>query len=162
MAQRTAAGVRQTVVAYRNVLVHVHVGVDGLAAAAVSDEDYSVRAAFALLARVRQTYATQTPKWAQIDADTSSSSLDGGGGGGGEPDWLVRELAAWQAPDEADKMMKIQKNLDEIKDILQANIQDVLQRGETMDALAKQSQDLSEASKQFHNNVPSAPCCKLY
>ena len=45
--------------------------------------------------------------------------------------------------------MRIQQNLDEVKDIMQKNIDDVLKRGETIDSLMAKSDDLSGASVQF-------------
>jgi len=125
---------------------------DGLAAAAVSDQDYNVRIAFSVLAQPMMNYEKQVSKWGQIDADSTD-----------EPEWLVSELAKWQSPAEADKIAKIQKNLDDIKDIMHKNIDEVLKRGETIESLMKQSLDLSEVSKQFYKKAKKTnQCCKMY
>jgi len=154
--QRTGPGVRQSVELSEfkdaRVLVHVYVREDGLAAAAVSDVDYNVRIAFSVLAQVMMAYEKENAKWGAVESDGSD-----------EPEWLVSELAKWQNPAEADKMAKIQKNLDEIKDIMHKNIDEVLKRGETIEVLMKQSLDLSEVSKQFYKKAKKTnQCCKMY
>ena len=44
-------------------------------------------------------------------------------------------LRDWQNPTEADKLLKIEKELQEVQNIVHQNLQDLLQRGETMDVL---------------------------
>ncbi|CAD6219292.1 unnamed protein product [Miscanthus lutarioriparius] len=50
-------------------------------------------------------------------------------------------------PAEADKLMKIQRDLDETKIILHKTIESVLARGERLDSLVEKSSDLSAASQ---------------
>ncbi|EAY76604.1 hypothetical protein OsI_04553 [Oryza sativa Indica Group] len=52
-------------------------------------------------------------------------------------------------PAEADKLMKIQRDLDETKIILHKTIESVLQRGERLDSLVEKSSDLSAASQKL-------------
>ncbi|KAH0888796.1 hypothetical protein HID58_051225 [Brassica napus] len=55
-------------------------------------------------------------------------------------------------PAEADKLLKIQRELDETKIILHKTIDSVLARGEKLDSLVEKSSDLSMAS-QLVNSV---------
>ncbi|CAF1698565.1 unnamed protein product [Brassica oleracea var. botrytis] len=57
-----------------------------------------------------------------------------------------------QDPAEADKLLKIQRELDETKIILHKTIDSVLARGEKLDSLVEKSSDLSMAS-QLVNSV---------
>jgi hypothetical protein len=53
----------------------------------------------------------------------------------------------------ADKLTKIQKDLDETKVILHQTIDSVLRRGEKLDSLVDKSADLSLASQMFYKQV---------
>ncbi|PWA48152.1 synaptobrevin-like protein [Artemisia annua] len=55
----------------------------------------------------------------------------------------------FQDPAEADKLLKIQRELDETKIILHKTIDSVLERGEKLDSLVEKSSDLSAASQYF-------------
>jgi synaptobrevin family protein YKT6 len=61
--------------------------------------------------------------------------------------FLTDALTKFQDPAEADKLMKIQRDLDETKIILHKTIESVLQRGERLDSLVEKSSDLSAASQ---------------
>ncbi|KAL5996295.1 VAMP-like protein ykt61 [Asimina triloba] len=52
-------------------------------------------------------------------------------------------------PAEADKLLKIQRDLDETKIILHKTIDSVLARGERLDSLVEKSSDLSAASQNI-------------
>lgn len=53
----------------------------------------------------------------------------------------------------ADKIARIQRDLDETKVILHQTIEGVLKRGEKLDALVDKSNDLSLASQMFYKQV---------
>lgn len=62
----------------------------------------------------------------------------------------------------ADKIAKIQKDLDETKIILHQTIDSVLKRGEKLDALVDKSNDLSLASQMFYKQAKKTnSCCRL-
>lgn len=65
----------------------------------------------------------------------------------------------YQNPAEADKLIKIQKGLDEVKDIMHRNIEEVLNRGETLDALMDKSEDLSATSLTFYKQSKKQNQC---
>jgi synaptobrevin family protein YKT6 len=69
-------------------------------------------------------------------------------------------LQLYQNPSEADKLTKIQKNLDEVKDIMHKNIEEVLNRGETLDTLMDKSEDLSASSLTFYKQAKKTNSCK--
>lgn len=73
---------------------------------------------------------------------------------------LEESLAKYQEPTNVDKILKLEKQLNETKEILCETIEKVLQRGEKLDELVSKSDKLSSQSKLFykeakkHNN-----CC---
>jgi synaptobrevin family protein YKT6 len=61
-----------------------------------------------------------------------------------------------------DQIMKIQKNLDETRDILHNTIDNVLQRGEKLEDLVERSGELSAQSKLFYREAKRAnSCCSV-
>jgi synaptobrevin family protein YKT6 len=57
--------------------------------------------------------------------------------------------------------MKIQKDLDEIKEIMHKNIDEILKRGETLDQLVEKSEEMSASSVHFYKQSKKVnSCCK--
>lgn len=76
----------------------------------------------------------------------------------GEPTLAFHELkdyiTKYQDPQQADSLLKIQKELDETKIVLHKTIESVLQRGEKIDDLVAKSDGLSSQSKMFYRTRP--------
>jgi synaptobrevin family protein YKT6 len=155
---RTKPGSRQTVGLKDNpFVVHSYVRHDNLAGCIISDEDYPQRVAFTLLNKFMMDYESEAKSngidWTNQTADNSNS----------ESERMATDLATYQNPTEADKLSKISKELDEIKDIMHHNIDEVLKRGETLDSLMERSQDLSATSVTFYKRAKQQnQCCKMY
>jgi hypothetical protein len=66
-------------------------------------------------------------------------------------------MVQYQDPQQADSILKIQRELDETKVVLQKTIDSVLQRGEKIDTLVQKSDGLSAQSKMFYTQVGWAP-----
>ena len=67
-----------------------------------------------------------------------------------------------QDPQQADKLTKIQRDLDETKVVLHETIESMLQRGEKLETLVDKSSDLSMASQMFYKQAKkNNQCCKL-
>lgn len=67
-----------------------------------------------------------------------------------------------QDPHQADKLAKIQADLDETKVVLHRTIESMLERGEKLDNLVDKSQDLSMASQMFYKQARKTnSCCKM-
>ncbi|OEL24464.1 VAMP-like protein YKT61 [Dichanthelium oligosanthes] len=76
--------------------------------------------------------------------------------------YLNDALTKYQDPAEADKLLKIQRDLDETKIILHKTIDSVLARGERLDSLVEKSSDLSAASQMFYKQAKKAnSCCTI-
>lgn len=135
------------------VFYQVYVRFDSLCGVVVADKDYPQRAAFGLINQFLDEYMNANKgKWKEEKKDVHE-----------EPVYLTQAIQKWQNPEDADKMMKIQKNLDEIKNVMHKNIEQVLTRGQKLDDLMEKSDDLSAASKQFYKQAKKTnQCCKMY
>nr|AFK45664.1 unknown [Lotus japonicus] len=119
------------------------------------DDHYPVRSAFSLLNKVLDEYQKSFGEsWRNTQADSTQPWP-----------YLNDALTKFQDPAEADKLMKIQKELDETKIILHKTIDSVLARGEKLDSLVEKSSDLSAASQMFYKQakkpINAVPYCKL-
>ena len=75
---------------------------------------------------------------------------------------MAGALTKFQDPAAADKLLKIQRELDETKIVLHKTIDSVLARGEKLDNLVEKSSDLSMASQLFYKQArKSNSCCGM-
>ena len=74
--------------------------------------------------------------------------------------WLDQTLTKYKEPSEADSLLKMQKDLDETKEIVLQSINLLLERGIKLEQLLDSSTDLSLSTRAFVKaTVPS--CCPL-
>lgn len=71
----------------------------------------------------------------------------------------TERLAEYMEPAKVDKLMKLDQQLHETKDILVKTIDKVLQRGEKLDDLVEKSGALSNQSKQFYKAARKTNSC---
>lgn len=64
-----------------------------------------------------------------------------------------------QDPANADKLTRVQNELDKTKAIMHQTIESVLDRGEKLDDLVNKSDQLSYASKQFYKQAKKTNSC---
>ena len=72
---------------------------------------------------------------------------------------LTDYLVKYQDPAAADKVTKIQKDLEETTHILHKTIDSVLERGTKLDSLVERSDDLSRQSKMFYKQAKKTNSC---
>jgi synaptobrevin family protein YKT6 len=150
---RTAKGQRQSVAVEQNVgKCHCYVNNNGLAGAVLADSEYPMRVAFALLNEaMREFEAKVGNRWETVDADVELDFPSG-----------QELLTRYQDPTEADKISKIEKELDEVKGIVIKSMDDILRRGEALESLMQKSEDLSQVSYQFYRTAKkNNQCCTV-
>ncbi|XP_072981138.1 VAMP-like protein YKT61 [Typha angustifolia] len=150
VAKRTAPGQRQSV-QHEEYKVHSY-NQNGICAVAFMDDHYPVRSAFSLLNKVLDEYQKVFGEsWRATQTDATQPWP-----------YLNDALAKFQDPAEADKLLKIQRDLDETKIILHKTIDSVLERGEKLDSLVEKSSDLSAASQMFYKQAKKTnQCCTI-
>ena len=72
-------------------------------------------------------------------------------------------LKNWQNPAEGDKLYKIKTELDDVKDIMHKNMDELMNRGESLDSMMEKSKDLSKMSREFYRKAKTKNqrCCTL-
>jgi len=146
--KRTEAGQRQSIT-HESYVVHCYVRSDGLAGSVITDLEYPARVAFVLLTQLLDEFSTaHGDSWTTV---TTAESVV-------YPP-LEEYLAKYQDPAAADKVTKIQQDLDETTQILHKTIDSVLERGVKLDNLVERSDDLSKQSKMFYKQAKKTNSC---
>ncbi|KIK66224.1 hypothetical protein GYMLUDRAFT_38037 [Collybiopsis luxurians FD-317 M1] len=148
VAERTAQGQRQSV-QENNYTAHVYNrgGAEQLAAVIITDQEYPVRPAFSILTKVLDDFITKVPQ--SSFSNPSAISF---------PD-IQTYVSKYQDPQQADTIMRVQRELDETKIILHKTIESVLERGEKLDNLVDRSNALSAQSKMFYKTAKKQNSC---
>ncbi|KAJ6617246.1 Longin-like domain-containing protein [Mycena sp. CBHHK59/15] len=148
VAERTPQGQRQSV-QENNYSAHVynHGGPENLAAVIITDQEYPVRPAFSLLAKVLDDFTAKVPQ-ASWDNPVAISFPE-----------LATYISKYQDPRQADTIMRVQQELDETKIVLHKTIESVLQRGERLDTLVDRSNHLSAQTKMFYKTTKKRNSC---
>ena len=174
---RTTPGTRQSI-QHESYIVHCYVRPDGLAGTVTTDLEYPPRVAFVMLTQLLEEYATgewifSYPSISSIllttlfhpppplsqhqavgDAWKSAAVTDS------IPYPPLEEyVSTYQDPTSADKITKIQKDLDDTTEILHKTIDNVLERGVKLDQLVERSDDLSRQSKMFYKQARKTNSC---
>ena len=77
-------------------------------------------------------------------------------------DYITKEIEAWQDPSKKDNIMKLQNELNDVADIMKQNINELLNREESLESLMAKSQDLSSASVNFYKQAKKTnSCCNI-
>jgi synaptobrevin family protein YKT6 len=149
--KRTEPGQRQSV-EHEGYVVHCYVRSDGLAGSVTTDTDYPARVAFVMVGQLLDDYVKlHGDSWKNV-TDAESVPFPPG-------EEYVRK---YQNPAEADKVTKIQNDLDETTNILHKTIDSVLERGVKLDNLVEKSNDLSAQSKMFYKQAKKTNgCCVI-
>ncbi|KAG9159486.1 hypothetical protein Leryth_011031 [Lithospermum erythrorhizon] len=150
VAKRTPPNQRQSV-KHEEYKVHSY-NRNGLIALGFMDDHYPVRSAFSLLNQVLDEYQKNFGEsWRNAQSDSTQPWP-----------YLSDALTKFQDPAEADKLLRIQRELDETKIILHKTIDSVLERGEKLDSLVDKSSDLSAASQMFYKQAKKTnQCCTI-
>jgi synaptobrevin homolog YKT6 len=131
--------------------VHVYMRADGLCGCVTCDAEYPPRVAFTLLTKLIEDFVQFKPDW---QSESRNEAVV----------WpqLEKDVVRYQDPAQADQLMRIQRNLDETKDILHQTIDNVLARGEKLEDLVERSGELSSQSKLFYREAKRAnSCCSV-
>lgn len=140
-------------VEHKEYMCHARVTTNSLGVAVLADKEYPARVAFALIQETLDVFnkAYNESQWQKFTADTALT-VNG----------LDALLTKYQKPEEADKIMKVQKELDETTQVLKKTIDQLLERGEKIEVLAARSEDLSYQSKAFMTQSEKLnSCCSI-
>lgn len=146
--KRTEPGQRQSV-EHEGYVVHCYVRSDGLGGTVTTDLEYPARVAFVLIGQLLEDFCSEHgDSWKTVTTPESVVFTK-----------ADEYLQKYQNPAEADKVTKIQKDLDETTQILHKTIDSVLERGVKLDSLVDKSNDLSLQSKLFYKQAKKTNSC---
>ena len=151
---RTPSGERLSVrCGYEDYVAHVLVKPSRLAAVCITDKEYPSGVAFQLLYIVaREVDKKLGQKWRLATQELKE-----------EPAFLTKLLKEYGNPKQVDKVGEIKDQISKIKLTLKENLQDIMVRGETLEDVLHDAEDLDAMAKQFavtakkHNQ-----CCKSW
>ncbi|CDJ44110.1 SNARE protein, putative [Eimeria tenella] len=151
IAARTPPGRRQVVEFEKGLgrcFVFNHFS--SLCCCALTSFNYPLRVAFGLLNEaLKQMQQVEESAWRSLAADAKTDLL---------PSSKLL-LEKYKNPVEADKLLKVQQDLDEVKGVMLRNIDELLQRGEKLEDLMQRSEDLSSTSYQFYRQAKKSNSC---
>lgn len=155
VAKRVSGGTKAQIIQNGNA-IFAQSTVDGLAFIAVTDIEYNWRVAFTLLGDLIPIFQqTFRGKYDNVTEATQDNFLPW--------PYLDETLVKYQNPEEEDKLLRLKKDIDETKIIMYTAIEDLLERGQKIDDLVTQSEDLSYASKTFYSQAKqtNSGCCSV-
>jgi len=74
---------------------------------------------------------------------------------------LAEYLEKYQDPANADKIAQIKDGLAETQDVLYMTLDQVLQRGQSLESIMEKSDDLSSSSMAFYKTSKKTRCCTI-
>lgn len=120
---------------------------DKISVVVITRDTYDLRVAHVLIEKV----------FDKVNTDITNPAVDINTNYG-----LYTLLEQFQTPEKVDNIKRIENDLDETKEVLVDGIQKLLERGEKLEDLVKQSEDLSFASKAFHQKSRELNrCCTI-
>ena len=146
--KRVPAGIQA--IDYEGNKIYCFVQPDGLGVLITTDKDYKPRVAIAMAKELMGDFRAAHPAaaWRGCAKD-----------GGCKLPKLEAALRDWQDPAKVDKIMKLDRQLHETKEILVKTIDKVLERGEKLDDLVDRSSALSQQSKLFYKQARKTNSC---
>jgi len=147
IAERTRPGQRQDV-EHQLGNFHAYGRTEGVCGIMITDAEYPALVAHQVLSKIVDEFLTKNPVASFKNSDAKIPYPE-----------LKDYLKKYQNPEEADSIIKIQKELDETKIVLHKTIQSVLERGEQMDRLVENSNNLSMSTKAFAKQAQKQNSC---
>ena len=133
-------------------ICYVAIHPNSLGMTVITDNEYPQRVVFSMISELMQAFLNSGLSWESVSRDTDLNYAP-----------LDQYLKKYQNPAEADRLMKIESELNQITEIMHKNIDQLLKRGETLESLMQKSQDLSTVSYDFYKRAKkNNQCCKLY
>ncbi|KAJ2078188.1 palmitoyltransferase [Coemansia sp. RSA 988] len=147
ISERTQVGQRQGV--EKNEYVgYVYRSHQQLAVIAITDREYPDMVAMELVTKVTRDFEQRFSE-AAISKATQTVEFAA----------LGEYLAKYQDPQQANTILKVQKELDDTKAVLHKTMEGLLDRNEQLDMLVDKSNQLSTQSKMFYKTAKKTNAC---
>jgi synaptobrevin family protein YKT6 len=155
LTERTQPGYRQQVEKDAYV-AYVHKRLDGLTCVLMTDKDYPLRVAFDIVRKTQNDFSEYLQKQGKSlkDANNDNCLSDYNA-------TLKQTLETYQDPTKGDSLLKVKKDLEDTKEVLHQALEKLLERGEKIDDLINQADELSLSSKEFYKRTKGSSCCTI-
>ncbi|KAJ1731191.1 palmitoyltransferase [Coemansia biformis] len=147
VAERTAVGQRQ-VVTENEYVAHVVRRHVQLAVVVITDKEYPEMVAMELATKVAREFEDQYSE-AQIERATAGVAFD----------TLGEYLNSYQDPQQANTILRVQRELEDTKAVLHKTMEGLLDRNERLESLVDKSTHLSTQSKAFLKTAKKTNSC---
>ncbi|KAJ2758919.1 palmitoyltransferase [Coemansia sp. BCRC 34490] len=149
VAERAEVGAAMAV-AKESHVAHVLRSSRNLCVVAVTDTEYPAMVARSLVGKITSEFREKYSSDAVDNATVKDQLVF---------DPLEQYIEKYQDPQQADTIMKVQKELDDTKAVMHQTIESLLQRGERLDTLVDKSKDLSFQTKSFYKTAKKTNSC---
>eukprot|EP00831_Metopus_contortus_P003317 TRINITY_DN1122_c0_g1_i3.p1 TRINITY_DN1122_c0_g1~~TRINITY_DN1122_c0_g1_i3.p1 ORF type:complete len:163 (-),score=60.70 TRINITY_DN1122_c0_g1_i3:211-699(-) len=126
-----------------------------LCVTAITDPEYPERVAFGMLYELAMDFINtykSNPSVVSAKADLKLPYKN-----------IEVMLNKWQKPEENDKLLVIEKELQSVTELMRKNMEEILKKGEKLEQLMEKSKDLSGVSVSFYKKAKkNNQCCSLY
>ena len=128
---------------------------DKIGISMICDDEYPKRVAIDFLLKIYDNFKSFIKeKNIDISVYTDDTNL--------KFEYIKTGIDEWQDPTKKDNLMMLQNELNEVKNIMVKNIEELMNRGESLESLIKKSKDLSETSKNYYDQSKRTNrCCNL-
>ncbi len=129
---------------------------NGLSGVLITDQDYPSRVAFNILQKIvvdfDELYQKKSKEFDDVRSDFELNSIYLEG--------LQKTVQEYQDPVKTDKILKVKKDLEETKTVLNKAFESLLERGEKLDTLVQKTDMLNDIAKDFYiKTKDNNSCC---
>lgn len=128
---------------------------DGLSVSALTDNDYPPRIIFELFAKIHDDFREKVPRqvWQNATTDCVAPYKKN----------LEQWISEYKNPLEFDAVSRVANKVEETKEILRKNIEQILGNREQVEKLLRESEDVSTQSEMMFKAAKKANkgCCRL-
>jgi synaptobrevin homolog YKT6 len=154
LTEKTESGTRNKI-AHGQFLCYVYLK-NNISCVAITDNEYPSRVAFDCLNKLMDRLVSPSSS-DMIDRATKDYQLNNV-----FLENVKKMVEEYREPSRVDKIIKIKKDVDETKEILNKSVDQILARGEKLDDLIQKTDLLSDESKTFYNVAyKHNSCCDI-
>lgn len=135
---------------YQGYICHINITSEGLSGVLISDELYPTRVAYECLYNYIKQFLDKGLPWKSIITDINYN-------------FLPEYIKTIQQPNNVDKLIKIREELEETREIIISNIDELLNRNDKLNDLEQRTERLLIETKHFKDSTESLNrCCIIF
>ncbi len=157
IVDRTPVGTTQSVSTEKEGLssfIHVSVRTNGISCVVITDLKYPQYVAHSLIRKTLESLQDTMFKNGVSLVSKDQNNIK-------NYPWMMVDIEKYQKPADVEKLIQVKNKIEDIKDIMRVNIDELLKRGETLESVMMKSDELSKGSIKFYDKARKVnSCCK--